>query len=70
MPAMPEDNAATLAWVSKELPQVLAGWKDGKSPKLVGPKIRHCEGGLEKIHEGFEIMRDGKYSAEKLVYVL
>ncbi|KAL8281312.1 hypothetical protein RQP46_006346 [Phenoliferia psychrophenolica] len=70
MPAMPEDTAATLVWVSKELPQVLAGWKDGKSAKLVGPKIRKLDGGLEKIIEGFEIMRDGKYSAEKLVYTI
>ncbi|KAK4702881.1 hypothetical protein P7C70_g3335, partial [Phenoliferia sp. Uapishka_3] len=67
-PALPEDNAQTLAWVTKELPAVLAGWKDGKSSKLTGAKLRECPGGLAKVVEGLEIMKSGAYSAEKLVY--
>ncbi|KAL8281263.1 hypothetical protein RQP46_006297 [Phenoliferia psychrophenolica] len=70
LPAMPADASSALNWVSTELPRVLEGWKDGKSPMLVGPQIRRCEGGLEKIVEGLETMKEGKYAAEKLVYVL
>lgn len=69
-PAIPSDTAGALAWVSKEAPALFSGWKDGKSLKFEGAKLRKCPGGLEKVVEGFEIMRDGKYSAEKLVYEL
>ncbi|KAI0314877.1 hypothetical protein OF83DRAFT_1063083 [Amylostereum chailletii] len=71
-PALPEDNAASGAWVTTELPALLDGWDTAKggSPKLKAPKLRVFEGGLDRIHEGLEIMQKGDYKAEKLVYKL
>ncbi|KAI0313386.1 chaperonin 10-like protein [Amylostereum chailletii] len=71
-PALPEDNAAVGAWVADELPALLCGWDtaQGGSPKLKAPKLRVLDGGLDRIHEGLEIMRKGDYKAEKLVYKL
>ncbi|KAI0308781.1 hypothetical protein OF83DRAFT_1073031, partial [Amylostereum chailletii] len=71
-PAMPEDNIAAGAWMANELPALLDGWDTtkGGSPKLKAPKLRVLEGGLDRIHEGLEIMQKGDYKAEKLVYKL
>ncbi|KAK4700263.1 hypothetical protein P7C70_g5987, partial [Phenoliferia sp. Uapishka_3] len=68
MPAMPEDARLAENWVTKELPALLEGWKDGKSSKLIGAKLRENSGGLEGIIEGLKIMQKGEYAAEKLVY--
>lgn len=68
---MPEDNARSLDWVSNELPSLLAGWKEGAgSAKYQGQKLRVLEGHLDRVHEGLEIMKQGAYQAEKLVYQL
>lgn len=70
-PAMPEDNARSLDWVSNELPSLLAGWKEGAgSAKYQGQKLRVLEGHLDRVNEGLEIMKQGAYQAEKLVYQL
>ncbi|KAL7410507.1 GroES-like protein [Mrakia frigida] len=71
-PAIPADNAGAYEWVSKELPSLLAGWETSKngSPLYKAQKLRVCEGGLDRIVEGLEIMKAGSYAAEKLVYSL
>ncbi|KAE9404578.1 GroES-like protein [Gymnopus androsaceus JB14] len=70
-PVMPQDNAATLEYVSEYMPRILENWKEGKgSPMFNTQRLRHMQGGLEQIQEGLEIMRDGKYSREKLVYTI
>ncbi len=33
-------------------------------------RIRHLDGGLEKIGEGLELLKSGKISGEKLAYTL
>ncbi|KAE9390324.1 GroES-like protein [Gymnopus androsaceus JB14] len=71
LPAMPQDKAATLEYVSEYMPRILENWKEGEgTPKFNTQRLRHMQGGLEQIHEGLEIMRDGKYSREKLVYTV
>ncbi|KAE9388116.1 GroES-like protein [Gymnopus androsaceus JB14] len=71
LPAMPQDKADTLEYVSSYMPRILENWKEGQgSPKFKTQRLRHMQGGLEKIYEGFEIMRDGKYGREKLVYTV
>jgi len=71
VPAIPEDKSATLEYVSTVMPRVIENWKAGEgSPKFKTQRLRHLQGGLEKIHEGLEIMRDGKYGREKLVYTI
>jgi len=71
LPAMPKDKSATLEYVSSDMPHILENWKAGQgSPKFKAQHLRHLEGGLERIHEGLEIMRDGKYGREKLVYTV
>ncbi|KIK70162.1 hypothetical protein GYMLUDRAFT_34642 [Collybiopsis luxurians FD-317 M1] len=71
LPAMPEDKTGTLEYVSAYMPRILEGWKAGQgSPKFKTQRLRHMPGGLDKIYEGLEIMRDGKYGREKLVYTV
>ncbi|KAF9068920.1 chaperonin 10-like protein [Rhodocollybia butyracea] len=71
VPAVPEDKSATLEYVSTDMSQILEHWKTGQgSPKLKTQRLRHLQGGLERIYEGMEIMRDGKYGREKLVYTV
>ncbi|KAE9390319.1 GroES-like protein, partial [Gymnopus androsaceus JB14] len=71
LPAMPRDKAAALEYVSEYMPCILENWKEGEgSPRFNTQRLRHMQGGLEQIHEGLEIMRDGKYSREKLVYTV
>ena len=61
IPAKPEDRAQIASFL-KKLPQLV---KDGV---LKPQKIKLWEGGLAAIPEGFQYMRDGKVSAEKLVF--
>ncbi|KAF9068890.1 chaperonin 10-like protein [Rhodocollybia butyracea] len=71
LPAMPEHKNAILEYVSTNMPHILENWEEGQgSPKFKTQHLRHLEGGLEKIYEGLEIMRDGRYGREKLVYTL
>ncbi|KAE9390322.1 GroES-like protein [Gymnopus androsaceus JB14] len=71
LPAMPQDKAAALEYVSKYMPRILENWKEGQgNPRFNTQCLRHMQGGLEQIQEGLEIMRDGKYSREKLVYTV
>jgi hypothetical protein len=70
-PAIPEHRAASLEWVTKELPALLVGWVEGKgSPLYKGQSLRVLNGGLEQVYEGLDILRRGAYKAEKLVYKL
>ena len=61
VPAKPEDRAQ-IAEFMKKTPGLI---KDGL---VKPPKIKLWEGGLAAIPEGFQYMRDGKVSAEKIVY--
>ncbi|KAF5393160.1 hypothetical protein D9757_001176 [Collybiopsis confluens] len=71
IPAIPADAVASLEYITAVLPHLLEGWKQGKgSPALKGPRLRLMPGGLENIYKGMEIMRDGKYGREKLVYTV
>ena len=57
-------------YLTTELPILLRGWVENKgSPKFKGQtlKIGH---GLDHISEGLTYMREGKVSAEKLVYII
>lgn len=69
-PFLPEDHAGVLAWVRRGLPALLEGWVEGKgSPRYSGQRLR-VGSGLEEIWEGLQYIRDGKASAEKLVYII
>ena len=63
IPAKPEDRAQIAAFL-KATPQLV------KVGAVKPPKIKLWEGGLAAIPEGFQYMRDGKVSAEKIVYRL
>lgn len=60
-PASPEDRAHMASWMPK-LEQLVA------EGKLKANPVKLWAGGLEAVSEGFQYMRDGKVSAEKLVY--
>ena len=62
-PVSEEDRAHMAAFI-KKLPQMV---KDGS---VVPPKIKLWEGGLDAMLDGFEYMREGKVSGEKIVYRL
>ncbi|KAF9068864.1 chaperonin 10-like protein [Rhodocollybia butyracea] len=71
IPVLHEDKNGALEHVSVILPHILENWKAGHgSPNFKTQRLRHLEGGLERIQEGLEIMRDGKYGREKLVYTI
>ncbi|KAI0723730.1 GroES-like protein [Cerioporus squamosus] len=61
IPAVPEDRAHMVAFL-KKLPQLV---RDG-SLKPLPTKL--FEGGLEGIKNGLQYMREGRVSAEKIVY--
>lgn len=66
---MPEDKAATLEYVSEYMPRIIGDWKEGLGSSMFKTqRLRRMEGGLEGICEGLQIMKDGKYGREKLVY--
>lgn len=70
-PAIPQDRADSLAWLSRDLPALLEGWKEGQgSAKYKGQALRVMPGGLEKVYEGVNVLGEGAYKAEKLVYLL
>jgi hypothetical protein len=57
-------------YLATELPTFLKGWVEGKgSPKYKGQNLK-IDHGLEKITEGLTYMKEGKVSAEKLVYII
>jgi hypothetical protein len=58
--ASPKDWSAMLAYCRDEAPAIL--------PKIKSHKLRHIEGGLDKVEEGLRIMQKGDYGAEKLVF--
>ncbi|RPD66571.1 GroES-like protein [Lentinus tigrinus ALCF2SS1-7] len=60
-PAVPEDRVH-MAQFLKKVPQIV---KDGKIKPL---PVKLWEGGLAAIPDGFQFMKEGKVSAEKLVY--
>jgi threonine dehydrogenase-like Zn-dependent dehydrogenase len=64
MSAAPEDRAQVKEWLEGPWLQLL---RDG----LIKPNpVKLMPGGLESIPEGFAYMKEGKNSAEKLVYKL
>ncbi|GAA5909280.1 hypothetical protein JCM6882_003787 [Rhodosporidiobolus microsporus] len=64
MPAMPEDKRRIKEWLSVHLPALFA------SGKLRANPLWEQEGGLERVHEGLELLKGGKVSAQKVVYRL
>ncbi|KII89279.1 hypothetical protein PLICRDRAFT_698367 [Plicaturopsis crispa FD-325 SS-3] len=58
--ALPEDRTRSLAYVSSTFPRF------GSSIKP--QKLRRLPGGLDNVVEGLEIMKEGAYGREKLVY--
>ncbi|TRM69126.1 chaperonin 10-like protein [Schizophyllum amplum] len=70
-PAMKEDEARALEYVSQDMPKILAGWKAGQgAPKFKTQRLRKMQGGLENIVEGLMVMAEGSYGREKLVYTV
>ncbi|KAF9003758.1 GroES-like protein [Hymenopellis radicata] len=64
VPAIPEDRVLISRWTETELPTLL------EKGVLKAPKLRLMPGGLDGVLQGFEVMKSGAYSAEKLVYTL
>ncbi|CAE6445640.1 unnamed protein product [Rhizoctonia solani] len=60
-PASPEDRAHMASWMPK-LEELVVKGQIKPNPVKVWP------GGLAAVNEGFQYMRDGKVSAEKIVY--
>ncbi|CAE6477090.1 unnamed protein product [Rhizoctonia solani] len=60
-PASPEDKARMAAWMPK-LEELVTNGQIKPNPVKLWP------GGLEAVNEGFQYMREGKVSAEKIVY--
>ncbi|CAE6516367.1 unnamed protein product [Rhizoctonia solani] len=61
LPASPEDKAHMVSWIPK-LEELVTKGQIKPNPVKVWP------GGLEAVNEGFQYMREGKVSAEKIVY--
>ena len=59
---MSEEDRAHMAAFLKKVPQLV---KEGSVKPL---PIKLWEGGLEAIPDGLQYMREGKVSAEKIVY--
>ncbi|GAA5909276.1 hypothetical protein JCM6882_003786 [Rhodosporidiobolus microsporus] len=64
MPAVPEDKRRIKEWLSVHLPALFASGKLRANPLL------RRQGGLEKVDEGLDFLKEGKNSAQKLVYSL
>ncbi|KAI0723729.1 GroES-like protein [Cerioporus squamosus] len=60
-PAQPQDRAHMVAFL-KQLPQLV---RDGAVKPI---PVKLWEGGLEEVLSGLQYMREGKVSAEKIVY--
>lgn len=54
----------------KESGRLFEGWVEGKGSPLYKPQKLRIGEGLEKVQEGLDYLRDGKVSAEKLVYIV
>ncbi|RPD66607.1 GroES-like protein [Lentinus tigrinus ALCF2SS1-7] len=63
IPVVPEDKVHMAAFL-KKLPQLV---RDGAVKPL---PIKSWEGGLEAVQDGLQYMREGKVSAEKIVYLV
>ncbi|GAA5828238.1 hypothetical protein JCM11251_002651 [Rhodosporidiobolus azoricus] len=63
-PAMPEDKKQIEEWLAVHVPQLF------ESGKLRSNPLLRREGGLEKVNEGLDFVKEGKNSAQKLVYTL
>ncbi|KII83068.1 hypothetical protein PLICRDRAFT_47413 [Plicaturopsis crispa FD-325 SS-3] len=69
LPAMPDDRAHALAYVSTTLPALFQWQKGGGVGGAVRiPALKRMPGGLARIAEGLELMQRGEYGREKLVY--
>jgi NADPH:quinone reductase-like Zn-dependent oxidoreductase len=69
-PAIPEDKERIGKYLTKELPILLEGWKEGgRSPKFKTQSLRKIEGDSwhDAIFKGMRIMQSGDYGREKLV---
>ncbi|KAH8832183.1 chaperonin 10-like protein [Flagelloscypha sp. PMI_526] len=64
-PVRPDDVAGSLGFIQNEYPRLFEG---GENRKIKIQKLRIMPGGLESVVEGMNIMKDGKYGREKLVY--
>lgn len=60
-PVLPDDREQMASFL-KKVPQLV---KDGV---VKPPAIKLWQGGLEAIPDGLQYMREGKVSAEKIVY--
>ena len=67
-PAIEADRAASLGWVTNELPALLDGWVEGKGSPRYQPQPLRIGQGLSNVYEGLQILGQGSYRAEKLVY--
>ncbi|GAA5909272.1 hypothetical protein JCM6882_003785 [Rhodosporidiobolus microsporus] len=63
-PVMPEDKKQMEEWLSVHLPPLF------ESGKLRSNPLLRRQGGLEKVDEGLDFLKEGKNSAQKLVYSL
>ncbi|WWC91531.1 uncharacterized protein L201_006477 [Kwoniella dendrophila CBS 6074] len=66
--AIPEDREQSYEWMTKELPLLLEGWKEGSGSPKYKPQALRVEKGLERVQDGLRILEKGNYKAEKLVY--
>ena len=70
-PASKEDRERSLSWITDELPPLLLGWQEGQgSPRYKPQAMRSMPGGLDRVYEGINILGEGSYKAEKLVYTI
>ena len=63
LPAVPQDKAHIVAFL-KKVPQLV---RDGALQPI---PLKRWDGGLEGLQAGLQYMREGKVSAEKVVYAL
>lgn len=69
-PAIPSDRAGICEYLTKELPLLLEGWREGAgSKKFKTQSLRKVEAGSwhEAVIKGFKIMQSGEYGRQKLV---
>ncbi|KAH8832184.1 chaperonin 10-like protein [Flagelloscypha sp. PMI_526] len=65
IPLHPSDVAGSLDFVKNVYPSLFSG---GENRKVKVQKLRVMPGGLDRVIEGLNIMKEGKYGREKLVY--
>ncbi|KAH8813485.1 chaperonin 10-like protein [Flagelloscypha sp. PMI_526] len=64
-PLRPDDVARSLDFVKNDYSRLFEG---GESRKIKIQKLRIMPGGLDRVIEGLNIMKEGNYGREKLVY--